>query len=105
MALWLIHRRLRLSVRGQSMQPELQAGDEVFLNPAAYKHNVPQVGEIVLVPHPRSGEPVLKRIVRIEAGGLFLTGDNPAHSTDSRTWGLFSLKTVQGRVTSIYKRS
>ncbi len=87
------------------MQPGLRAGDEVLLNPAAYKHRPPQVGEIVLVPHPGSGEPIIKRIARIEPGGLFLTGDNPAASTDSRTWGLFAPATLQGRVTCIYKRT
>lgn len=87
------------------MQPELQAGDEVLLNPTAYRHSAPQVGEIVLVSHPHSGEPILKRIARIETGGLYLTGDNPTSSTDSRTWGFFSLEIVQGRVTSIYKRN
>ncbi len=103
--LWLIHRRWRLSVRGPSMLPGLRAGDEVLLNPTAYLRKAPRVGEIVLVSHPRSGEPILKRIARIELGGLFLTGDNAAQSTDSRSWGLFTPETVQGRVTSIYKRA
>ncbi len=103
--LWLIHRRWRLSVRGQSMLPGLRAGDEVLLNPTAYHRQDPQVGEIVLVSHPLSGDPILKRIARIEPGGLFLTGDNAAQSTDSRTWGLFTLETVRGRVTSVYKRA
>lgn len=87
------------------MQPGLRAGDEVLLDPGAYRHRAPRVGEIVLVLHPRSGEPILKRIARIEPGGLFLTGDNAASSTDSRTWGLFAPETVQGRVTSIYKQA
>ena len=87
------------------MQPGLQPGDEVLLNPAAYRHQAPQVGEIVLVLHPRSGEPILKRITRIDPDGLFLTGDNAASSTDSRTLGLFAPATIQGRVTSIYKRA
>ncbi len=71
----------------------------------AYKRKALQVGEIVMVPHPLSGEPILKRIARIEPGGLFLTGDNAAQSMDSRSWGLISPEAVQGRVTSIYKRA
>ncbi len=103
--LWLIRRRLRLSVRGPSMQPELRTGDEVLLNPAAYKRKTPRVGEIVLVPHPYSGELMLKRIAHIEIDGVFLTGDNAAYSTDSRTLGLFAPEAIQGRVTSIYKQA
>ena len=54
--LWLIHRRWRLSVRGQSMLPGLRAGDEVLLNPTAYLRKAPQVGEIVVgLPPPERG--------------------------------------------------
>lgn len=103
--LWFIHRRQRLAVRGCSMLPALVPGDEVFLNPAAYTRTAPQVGDVVMAQHPSRDELILKRITHIAADGrLFLRGDNPMASTDSRSLGLFDPSMIRGRVTCLYSR-
>ena len=101
MFLRLLNRRWRLRVRGHSMLPGIAPGDELFFDPFAYKRASPQVGDVVMARHPRRDEWLLKRITLITSDGrLFLQGDNPEESTDSRTLGLFELEAIRGRVTS-----
>ena len=47
------------------------------------------VGRVVLIVRPQfPGTFFIKRVKRIEEGGLWVEGDNLEASTDSRTWGL-----------------
>lgn len=46
--------------------------------------------------------PVVKRVVAVGAGGVTVAGDNPAASTDSRTYGPVPLADVRGRVVYRY---
>ena len=58
------------------------------------------VGDIILAEHPyKSSVKIIKRIAEIESDGkLQLIGDNPAQSTDSRTFGAVSIESIVGRV-------
>ena len=100
--LWILRRRKRFRVRGQSMQPLLQPGEEILINPHAYRQSAPQVNDLVVVIHPeQSNLEMVKRIVEIrENNTYFLQGDNLLYSTDSRNFGTVALNLIRGKVTS-----
>lgn len=97
---WLLKRRKRFRVTGTSMQPLLQPGEEILINPYAYKEALPQINDLVVATHPdREDLEIVKRISYItEDGNLFLLGDNSNHSTDSRSFGTISLDKIVGKV-------
>ena len=95
----LIFRRRRgLRVQGDSMLPALRSGENVLIDP----HAVVRVGDIVAAHHPfKSSTKLIKRLVSLGPDGeMFLTGDNPAESTDSRTFGTISREKLIGKVTA-----
>jgi nickel-type superoxide dismutase maturation protease len=94
--LYFAGRRIAFLVEGDSMAPTLKDGDTVLVDPRADIN----VGDIVLADHPyRSSVTILKRVAGIEAdGGVTLVGDNEVASTDSRTFGPVSIKSIIGRV-------
>lgn len=100
--LLLLRRRKRLKVRGKSMLPLLQPGEEILINPHAYQKSKPEVGDIVVTIYPYSPEiTIVKRITAIDLdGNYFLSGDNPAASTDSRYWGTIKSQDIMAKVTS-----
>ena len=78
------------------MAPTLNDGDYVLVDPLER----PGVGAVVLARHPyRSGLYLVKRVARVEGDGrLFLSGDQPAESTDSRHFGALAPGHVLGVV-------
>lgn len=90
----------RYRIQGNSMLPELKDGDEVLVNP-----NEPyQIGDIVVAQHPFKQSVVLiKRISEIDESSVYLIGDNPAESTDSRTLGKIPRKDILGKVVHLLK--
>lgn len=97
--LLLLRRRKRFKVSGESMLPLLQPGEEVMLDPFAYRQSPPKLNDIVVAVHPeRTERIVIKRITAISCSGeYFLTGDNLAASTDSRHWGSVEAKSILGK--------
>ncbi len=96
----LIGMRKRLLVRGSSMLPKLQPGEEILFNPNAYRQKLPQVGDIVVARHPYQAKQIIKRVaVILEDGSCFLVGDNSKESTDSRSYGFIPLAKILGKVT------
>jgi len=82
------------------MRPTLQAGDWLLVDPDAYAEASPQVGDLVLVPDPRRPARLLvKRVAEVHEGGreLWLSGDDPTRSTDSRSFGSVETVRVEGR--------
>ncbi len=102
MLLWLLRRRRRFRVTGDSMRPLLAPGDEVLIDPLAYRHGLPHVGDIVVAQHPYIRDlRLIKRVTAVNAGGRCrLEGENSAASTDSRAFGALSPAHLLGRVTS-----
>ena len=100
--LWLLRRRKRFQVTGNSMEPLLQPGEQILINPYAYRKSPPQVNDLVVVIHPyKSNLEIVKRIVAIrEDNSYFLQGDNLSHSTDSRNFGTVAFNLIRGKVTS-----
>ena len=99
---WLLRRRQRFRVSGNSMLPLLKSGDEVLVNPHAYRRALPQPGDIVVAQHPfRQDVRLIKRVTDVLDNGRYvLKGDNPAESTDSRAFGAISANHIIGQVTS-----
>jgi nickel-type superoxide dismutase maturation protease len=90
----------RVAVRGGSMRPTLEPGDWLLVDPEAYDDGPPRVGELVLVPDPRSSDRLLiKRVAEVHDEGreLFVAGDARDASTDSRAFGTVSTSAVEGR--------
>ncbi len=85
----------RLIIRrivGDSMAPTLQHGQLVVF--ASSARRPVGVGDVVMFRH--DGRDKIKRIARSELGRIYLLGDNPEGSTDSRTFGWVGAETVVG---------
>ena len=83
-------------VRGRSMAPTLLPGDRLV---AARLTRSPRRGEIVLAADPREpGRELVKRVSSVTGGRVALRGDDPAASTDGRTFGDLRADTMRWRV-------
>jgi nickel-type superoxide dismutase maturation protease len=72
-----------VEIRGRSMLPTLLPGDRLLIVRAA-----PRPGDVVVAPDPREpGRELIKRLRSVEGDSAVLRGDNPAASTDARTFG------------------
>ena len=89
----------RVAVVGESMAPTLLGGDWLLVDPDAYRGRSPMVGELVLVPDPRSPRRLLvKRVTKLDAdGSVHVEGDAAGVSTDSRAFGSVDPATIEGR--------
>lgn len=90
----------RYRIQGNSMLPELKDGDEVLVTP----NETYQIGDIIVAQHPFKQSVVLiKRISELDENSVYLIGDNPAESTDSRTLGKIPRKDILGKVIHLLK--
>ena len=93
--LWILRRRQRVKVSGESMQPTLSEGDHVLVVPCSRA----EVGDIVLCRHPyRRDTRIIKRVSAADEHGMTLTGDNAGQSTDSASFGDVSWSRLIGRI-------
>lgn len=79
-------------VSGRSMEPALSEGSIVIV----WRWAKTRPGNVVVAQH--NGVEKIKRIQDIKDGQVYLVGDNPVQSTDSRQFGWLPLSHVQGRV-------
>jgi mitochondrial inner membrane protease subunit 2 len=98
-------RPFRIEVEGTSMRPTLEPGDWAIAVRVRRLHR----GDVVVVEHPdRVGFELVKRVTHmpgdVAPDGLGLVdrvwveGDDPEGSSDSRTFGPVSIGLVRGRV-------
>jgi nickel-type superoxide dismutase maturation protease len=91
---WPLYRAL---VTGPSMAPALRHGD-VLLVRRRRPGRLPRAGSVVVVTLPDRPLAV-KRLTRLEADGrVWVEGDNPSGSTDSRQLGALPAQAVSGWV-------
>lgn len=82
----------RVEVEGDSMRPTLLPGDRLLV----LRHGRARSGNLVVVADPRQPSRLMvKRVAGTGHRGWTVVGDNPAASTDSRTFG--PLERVEGR--------
>ncbi len=80
------------------MQPTLQPGDRVLVRRLGSNPTL-GVGSVLVTWHPqRSNLRLIKRLNRVDSTGLWLLGDNPAESTDSRQLGPVATSRLIGEV-------
>lgn len=87
-------------VAGRSMEPALLAGDRVLVDRWTYRQRAPRTGEIVLV-RAAGGAAWVKRVAARPGASpdeLWVVGDNPSNSADSRQFGPLPRDAVRGRV-------
>jgi len=90
-----LRRFTRFEVIGRSMAPTLEPGDWLL----AERRRRPIAGDIVLARDPRDpARTLVKRVAAVDADGVWLAGDNPAESTDSRTFGPVPRSNIIARV-------
>ena len=104
-AVWWRGRPFRVAVQGGSMEPALQAGDCLV----AFRPGRIRRGDLVVLEHPqRPGFEVVKRVEALPGERFgdrilgpeeyWLVGDQPAASTDSRTFGPVGRPAIRGVV-------
>ncbi len=100
--LWMIRLRQRYRVTGVSMRPLLTAGDEVLVDPLAYRKQSPRLGDLIVARHPTQvGLQIIKRIKSVQKDDCYLLlGDNidPGQNSPSKV----SSEQILGRVTSCF---
>jgi signal peptidase I len=86
--------RSRIVVAGSSMAPTLLPGEVVLTVPAVGRWLRP--GQVVVLRDPGDRDHlVVKRLAAVADGQVFVLGDDPHHSTDSRTWGWLPIAAVR----------
>ena len=102
-------RPFRVEVSGPSMRPTLEPGDWAL----AFVPERVRPGDVVVVQHPeRPGLEIVKRVVTAAvdrgpdgtgpADRVWLEGDDPSSSTDSRAFGAVPLDLISGRVRLVW---
>jgi nickel-type superoxide dismutase maturation protease len=103
-------RAFRVEVQGGSMRPTLEPGDWLV------GVRVPRIrrGDVVVLEHPaRPGVEIVKRVIALggeaapgggilDAGEVWVEGDAPDGSTDSRRFGPVAAGAIRGRAWAIY---
>ena len=83
------------------MQPTLEPGDRVLVRRLRRKPS-PSLGSVVVTWHPQRSElRLIKRLSRVDSTGLWLLGDNPTESTDSRQLGAVPTNLLIGEVVGL----
>lgn len=91
------------------MRPTLEPGDWAL----AIAPERVRPGDVVVVEHPeRPGFEMVKRVIRVPvdrvadatdaADGVWVEGDDPTSSTDSRSFGALPTDRVRGRVVLVW---
>jgi nickel-type superoxide dismutase maturation protease len=106
---WWAWCALRVEVEGPSMLPTLAAGERLLVarrgalvtrarRGVTSKPVELVAGDLVVVRDPgHTGRLLVKRVQAVGSEGLFLVGDNPVASRDSRSFGAVAAELVVGR--------
>lgn len=75
-------------IEGLSMMPSFHHGKIIF----GFRFRRPQIGDVVIVRHHRLE--IIKRVDQLHNGQVYLLGDNPEESTDSRQFGWLPVSSI-----------
>jgi phage repressor protein C with HTH and peptisase S24 domain len=75
------------------MKPALKAG-QLIIATGIFKDVRP--GDVVVIKH--DGKEKIKRIAKLEDGHVYVLGDNPESSTDSRDFGWLTTAHIEAKV-------
>ena len=106
---WVRLRPFRVVVKGESMTPTIGPGEFLL----GITNGTVRVGSVVVIEHPgRPGYEIVKRVAagprdrigarELGANEYWVLGDNPAESTDSRSFGPVARSSVKGVVRARY---
>jgi nickel-type superoxide dismutase maturation protease len=93
----------RFVVEGPSMEPAYRSGDRLLVNRLAYLRAAPEAGDVVVLRDPgHRRRLLLKRIAEAPPGAgradaIYVLGDHPAESRDSRHFGAVPRSLIIGR--------
>lgn len=79
-------------IMGGSMEPAFKPGQIVV----AVRARRPKVGCVIIIR--QNGLEKIKRLAKVRKGEIYVLGDNPANSTDSRSLGWLPQTVIQARV-------
>jgi signal peptidase I len=91
---------IRYGVDGPSMEPTYRQGDRVVVNRLAYAGRRPVAGDVVVFRDPDdASRHLIKRVAAAPGadGSVFVLGDNPAASKDSRVFGPVPRERIVGK--------
>jgi nickel-type superoxide dismutase maturation protease len=95
----------RFRVEGASMQPTYFHGERVIVDRRAYRRRPPAPGDVVVLRDPEEpARHLVKRVAGPPPGAeprrdaVYVLGDNPDESRDSRDFGPVPLALIIGRV-------
>ncbi|MEO1391606.1 MAG: nickel-type superoxide dismutase maturation protease [Cyanobacteria bacterium J06634_5] len=99
--LWVLGKRWRFCVTGNSMRPTLEPGEDVLVVPINPTLGI-SPGDIVVCLHPLKTH--LRMVKRVSEtfydGSCYVLSDNAAEGSDSRVFGVVGRELIIGKVTS-----
>lgn len=84
-------------VAERSMEPTIKEGDYVIV----WTVGKPKIGEAIALKHPYKNLIIIKRILRIKGGAIYVVGDNGRVSEDSRKFGWIGGDRIIGTVVAV----
>lgn len=78
------------------MSPTLRNGQDIISFNWAYLFQRPRAGDLVVIKY--QGKEIIKRIQKVDNRGIFIIGDNPTQSIDSRSFGPIDKNQIVGKV-------
>ena len=89
-----------------SMSPTLMPGDVVLVDSWAFNAHPAKKGDVVVTRKGPKGVFLVKRVTQVKEDGqtrwIFVEGDNPAHSQDSRQFGWIDSALIIGQVNFVW---
>ena len=79
------------------MEPTIHSEERVLSSPLLLFFGLRE-GDIVVFPHPQTGETLVKRVIWIKGNEVWVEGDNKNNSEDSRIFGSIKRTTIQEKV-------
>ncbi len=99
--LWVLGKRWRFHVTGNSMLPTIKSGEDVLVIPVSSATQL-SPNDIVVCFHPFKTD--IRMVKRIREtfydGGCYVISDNENEGTDSRSFGVVDRSLIVGKVTS-----